>query len=147
MTVTIGYTTDDAFIAFALARGVTVSTPNAAIALTKAMDYMETKQYKGYKTDNDQVLDWPRQYVYVDNVLLDSAIVPSGIIKAQHVIALSIANGYDPLATIERAVKREKVDVLEVEYQPNAPSSPILRSINAALSDYVASATSVMRSL
>ena len=147
MTVTIGYTTDDDFIAFALARGVTVTAPNAAIALTKALDYMETRQYKGYKTDNDQVLDWPRQYVYVDNVLLDSATVPSGIVKAQHVIALSIANGYDPLATIERAVKREKVDVLEVEYQPNASATPILRSISAALSDYVASATSVMRSL
>ena len=147
MTVTIGYTTDDAFIAFALARGVTVTAPNAAIDLTKALDYMETRQYKGYKTDNDQVLDWPRQYVYVDNVLLDSATVPSGIVKAQHVIALSIASGYDPLATIERAVKREKVDVLEVEYQPNASATPILRSINAALSDYVASATSVMRSL
>ncbi|HMU87798.1 MAG TPA: hypothetical protein PKC11_09250 [Agitococcus sp.] len=147
MTVTIGYTTDDDFIAFALARGVTVTAPNAAIALTKALDYMETRQYKGYKTDNDQVLDWPRQYVYIDNVLLDSATVPSGIVKAQHVIALSIANGYDPLATIERAVKREKVDVLEVEYQPNASATPILRSINAALSDYVASATSVMRSL
>ena len=147
MTVTIGYTTDDAFIAFALARGVTVTAPNAAIALTKALDYMETRQYKGYKTDNDQVLDWPRQYVYVDNVLLDSATVPSGIVKAQHVIALSIANGFDPLATIERAVKREKVDVLEVEYQQNASPTAILRSINAALSDYVASATSVMRSL
>ena len=147
MTVTIGYTTDDAFIAFALARGVTVTAPNAAIALTKALDYMETRQYKGYKTDNDQVLDWPRQYVYIDNVLLDSATVPSGIVKAQHVIALSIANGFDPLATIERAVKREKVDVLEVEYQQNASPTAILRSINAALSDYVASATSVMRSL
>lgn len=147
MTVTIGYTTDDDFIAFALARGVTVTAPNAAIALTKALDYMETRQYKGYKTDDDQVLDWPRQYVYVNNVLLDSATVPSGIVKAQHVIALSITNGYDPLATIERAVKREKVDVLEVEYQPNASATPILRSINAALSDYVASATSVMRSL
>ena len=147
MTVTIGYTTDDAFIAFALARGVTVTAPNSAIALTKALDYMETRQYKGYKTDNDQVLDWPRQYVYIDNVLLDSATVPSGIVKAQHVIALSIANGFDPLATIERAVKREKVDVLEVEYQQNASPTAILRSINAALSDYVASATSVMRSL
>ena len=147
MTVTIGYTTDEAVIAFALARGVTVTAPNAAIALTKALDYMETRQYKGYKTDNDQVLDWPRQYVYIDNVLLDSATVPSGIVKAQHVIALSIANGYDPLATIERAVKREKVDVLEVEYQQNASPTAILRSINAALSDYVASATSVMRSL
>ena len=147
MTVTIGYTTDDALIAFALARGVTISAPNAAIYLTKAMDYMESKQYKGYKTDDDQVLDWPRQYVYVDNVLLASDTVPTGIVKAQHVIALSVANGYDPLATIERAVKREKVDVLEVEYQPNASSSPILRSINAALCDYVQSATSVMRSL
>jgi hypothetical protein len=64
MTVTIGYTTDDAFIAFALARGVTVTAPNAAIALTKALDYMETKQYKGYKTGDDQVLDWPRQYSF-----------------------------------------------------------------------------------
>ena len=147
MTVTIGYTTDDAFIAFALARGVTVTAPNAAIALTKALDYMETRQYKGYKTDNDQVLDWPRQYVYIDNVLLDSATVPSGIVKAQHVIALSIANGYDPLATIERAVKREKVDVLEVEYQQNASPTAILRSINAALANYVESSTSVMRAL
>lgn len=147
MTVTIGYTTDDDFIAFALARGVTVTTPNAAIYLTKAMDYMESKQYKGYKTDDAQVLDWPRQYVYVDNVLLASDVVPSGIIKAQHVIALSIANGYDPLATVARAVKREKVDVLEVEYQPNASSAPIVRSINAALADYIASSTVVMRTL
>jgi len=147
VTVTIGYTTDDDFIAFALARGVTVTTPNAAIYLTKAMDYMESKQYKGYKTDDAQVLDWPRQYVYVDNVLLASDTVPSGIVKAQHIVALSIANGFDPLATIERAVKREKVDVLEVEYQPNASSAPIARSINAALADYVASSTSVMRSL
>ena len=108
---------------------------------------METRQYKGVKTEDAQELAWPRQYVYVDNVLLDSATVPSGIVKAQHVIALSIANGYDPLVTIDRAVKREKVDVLEVEYQPNASHTPILRSINAALSDYVASATSVMRSL
>ena len=147
MTVTIGYTTDDAFIAFALARGVTVTAPNAAIALTKALDYMETRQYKGVKTEDNQELSWPRQYVYVDNVLLDSATVPSGIVKAQHVIALSIANGYDPLATIERAVKREKVDVLEVEYQQNASPTAILRSINAALANYVESSTSVMRAL
>ena len=147
MTVTIGYTTDDALIAFALARGVTISAPNAAIYLTKALDYLDSQNWKGYKTDDDQVLDWPRQYVYVDNVLLASDAVPSGIVKAQHVIALSIANGYDPLATVERAVKREKVDVLEVEYQPNASSAPIARSINASLADYIASSTAVMGTL
>ena len=147
MTVTIGYTTDDALIAFALARGVTISAPNAAIYLTKALDYLDSQNWKGYKTDDDQVLDWPRQYVYVDNVLLASDAVPSGIVKAQHVIALSVANGYNPLATVERAVKREKVDVLEVEYQPNASSAPIARSINAALADYIESATAVMRVL
>lgn len=147
MTVTIGYTTDDALIAFALARGVTISAPNAAIYLTKALDYLDSQNWKGYKTDYKQVLDWPRQYVYVDNVLLASDVVPSGIIKAQHVVALSIANGFDPLATVERAVKREKVDVLEVEYQPNASNAPIARSINAALADYIESATAVMRVL
>lgn len=147
MTVTIGYTTDDALIAFALARGVTISAPNAAIYLTKALDYLDSQNWKGYKTDDDQVLDWPRQYVYVDNVLLASDTMPTGIVKAQHVIALSIANGYDPLATVPRAVKREKVDVLEVEYQPNASSAPIARSINAALADYIVSSTVVMRTL
>jgi len=145
MTVTIGYTTDYAFIAFALARGVTVTTPNASIYLTKAFDFMEAQCWKGQKTDYTQTNDWPRNGVYVDYVLLDSATVPVGIVKAQHVVALSIANGFDPLATVERAVKREKVDVLEVEYQPNASNAPIARSINAALADYIESSTAVMR--
>jgi hypothetical protein len=147
MTVTIGYTTDDAFIAFALSRGVTVTTPNASIYLTKAFDFMEAQCWKGQKTDYTQANDWPRNGVYVDYVLLDSATVPVGIVKAQHVVALSIANGFDPLATVERAVKREKVDVLEVEYQPNASNAPIARSINAALADYIESSTAVMRVL
>ena len=147
MTVTIGYTTDDAFIAFVLARGATVTTPNASIYLTKAFDFMEAQCWKGQKTDYTQANDWPRNGVYVDYVLLDSATVPVGIVKAQHVVALSIANGFDPLATVERAVKREKVDVLEVEYQPNASNAPIARSINAALADYLASDTAVMRVL
>lgn len=147
MTVTIGYTTDGAFIAFALARGVTVTTPNASIYLTKAFDFMDAQCWKGQKTDYLQANDWPRNGVYVDGFLLDSATVPVGIVKAQHVVALSIANGFDPLATVERAVKREKVDVLEVEYQPNASNAPIARSINAALSDYLASDTAVMRVL
>ena len=147
MTVTIGYTTDDAFIAFALARGVTVTTPNASIYLTKAFDFMEAQCWKGQKTDYTQANDWPRNGVYVDGILLDSATVPVGIVKAQHVVALSIANGFDPLATVERAVKREKVDVLEVEYQPNASNAPIARSINAALADYIESTTAVMRVL
>ena len=42
MTVTIGYTTDDAFIAFALARGVTVTTPNAPIAKGRVFAFFET---------------------------------------------------------------------------------------------------------
>ena len=147
MTVTIGYTTDDAFIAFSLARGVTVTTPNASIYLTKAFDFMEAQCWKGQKTDYTQANDWPRNGVYVDYVLLDSVTVPVGIVKAQHVVALSIANGFDPLATVERAVKREKVDVLEVEYQPNASNAPIARSINAALADYIESSTAVMRVL
>jgi hypothetical protein len=34
---------------------------------------------------------------------------------------------------VERATKREKVDVIEVEYMDNAAAQPIVKTINAAM--------------
>lgn len=140
MTTTIGYTTDTAYIAFALARGVVVTAQEAAIELTKAMDYLDAQSYQGSKTSSSQTNDWPRQNVYIDDVLIDSTTTPAGIVKAQHVVAMSIHAGNDPLSTIDRAVKREKVDVLEVEYQDKASDRVMIRSINAVLAPFLAGA-------
>lgn len=137
MTVTIGYTTDDAFIAYALARGIVVTVPAAAVALTKAMDYMDTQHWQGDKTDPDQPLDWPRTGVQVNCSDIPSDTVPAGIVKAQHAVALSINAGFDPLSTIDRAVSKEKVDVLEIQYQADASDRAVIRSIDAAVKPYL----------
>lgn len=137
----IGYTDSTALEAYAAARGVTINGDKDAL-LTKALDYLETLKFKGEKTDPAQVLAWPRSGVYVDGVLLDDATVPAGIVKAQHALALEIDAGNDPMASIGREVKREKVDVLEVEYADGAAATAILAGVNALLADYISNSGS-----
>jgi hypothetical protein len=48
--------------------------------------------------------------------------------------AISIDEGYDPTATLTQAVKRERVDVIEVEYMDGSSASPIIKKINLSLS-------------
>lgn len=133
----IGYTDSTALQAYAAARGITIDG-DAGQLLTKALDYLETLNYAGTRTDPTQALSWPRDGVYVDGVELDKYTVPAGIVKAQHALALEIDAGNDPMATVGRAVKREKVDVLEVEYADNAGAAPFMAGISALLADFLA---------
>lgn len=128
----IGYTTEAALTAYAAARGVTIKGAPAAL-LTRALDYLESLNYAGKRTEDDQPLKWPRTGVRIDGVLLDSESVPPQILAAQHAVALSIDDGFDPLSPVKRAVKRKKADVVEIEYQEGAAPVDYSRSINAAL--------------
>jgi len=47
--------------------------------------------------------------------------------------------GNDPLSTVDRAIKREKVDVIEIEYMDNASISTVIRSIGNAMRKLVTS--------
>ena len=142
MTVTVGtdsYIDESELIAYAALRGVTITTPDASIALIKAMDYLESQDFIGWKTEAAQPLQWPRQGVYIDGVLVDSATVPQEVKDAQAVIAMSINDGYDPLATYGPAVKRRKTDVLETEYKDSASTTKYSPNITRALSKIVTS--------
>ena len=81
------------------------------------------------------------EYTPVEGTLyLREAFLPN-IKDAQITIAISIMAGNDPLSTVDRAVKREKVDVLEVEYMDNASISTVIRSIGNAMRKLVTSST------
>lgn len=124
---------DEAYItAYATARGITL-TGDVAVLGVQAMDYLESQNFKGSKTDSAQPLQWPRAGVYIDGVLIESSIVPSEVEVAQAVIAVSIFQGYNPNATYGPAVKREKVDVIETEYQDGARSTDYSPAIDNAL--------------
>ena len=120
MTVVVGtdsYITESQLIDYAAKRGVTL-VGDASVLLIKAMDYLDAQSFKGTKTDPAQPLQWPRVGVFID---------------AQSVIALSIDAGFNPLDTYGPAVKREKVDVIEVEYQDNAGATDYSPAITSAL--------------
>lgn len=130
------YATEAELTAYALARGTTIASGQETLLL-KAMDYLEQLDYVGTKYTKDQPLQWPRDGVYIDGFPYTTTEIPPQVVTAQLAVALAINSGFDPLATIERATSREKLDVLEVEYQGNAAAYPIIRSINAAVKKIV----------
>ena len=101
--------------------------------LIKAMDYLEQQDFKGWKVARDQALQFPRVDLWIDGYDIDSDVVPQILKDAQCEIAVQIMQGYNPLRVIDRAVKREKVDVIEVEYMDNAATQTISPSIANAL--------------
>lgn len=110
---------------------------DASQMLIRAMDYLETVKFRGTRSSREQALLWPRYDVVLDDWELDSSEIPQELINAQMVIAYEIDQGNNPQALIDRAVKREKVDVLEVEYQDNAASSPYIMTIINALAKLI----------
>ena len=133
----MAYSTTTELEAYATARGYTI-LGNASELLTLANDYIETAEYQGYRYDRTQATKWPRYGVLIEDYPIPSDVVPDGIKKAEMQLAIEIDKGFNPLSIVERAIKREKVDVLETEYMDSAASSEIIRSVNAMLAPYLA---------
>jgi hypothetical protein len=139
------YVTEAALSAYATARGVTISGDTEQLLL-KAMDWLEYQPFLGSKYDINQALEFPRypddvSYPYGPNYPYGE--VPAKIEKAQIVAALLIDGGADLLANIGRATKREKVDVIEVEYMGNAGETTRYPELSMLIRDFVAGAGNV----
>ena len=92
--------------------------------LLRGADYVNSfrMRYKGYKQTNVlSNMQWPRAFAVIDNYLINSNVIPAVIPDAQVQAALEIALDRDPHETTStRPIKREKLDVLEVEYDTQA---------------------------
>lgn len=126
------YVTVAEFEAYATARGVTLTADSEQL-LIKSMDYLEGLDFIGTKQTEDQPLQFPRDDVYIDGYWLIPTTIPNELKNGQYTTALSIDAGNDPLTAIERATKKEKLDVMEVEYKDNSSSRPITVAISTAL--------------
>ena len=126
------YVSEAELSTYATDRGVTL-TGTASVLIIQAMDYIESLNYIGYKFDEDQPLQWPRQDVYIDGYYVAPEDIPKELKNGLMAACVVIDEGNDPLAAIERATKKEKLDVMEVEYMDNAASETLTRTINASL--------------
>jgi hypothetical protein len=135
------YVTTAEFTQYCADRNITISGTygDESELLILSMDYFEQQPFRGIKFIETQPLQFPRSDLYVDGYLTDSDAIPKLVKDAQITIAVSIMAGNDPLSTVDRAVKREKVDVLEVEYMDNASISTVIRSIGNAMRKLVTS--------
>jgi hypothetical protein len=134
MAVTVGvdsYVDESQLDAYAAARDITLDG-NKSASLIKSMDYLALQSWAGEKTDPGQPLDFPRD---------GDTVVPAAIEKAQMQLALMVFQGIDLLAPRGPAVKREKVDVLEVEYQDGAGSVTVYPAVDKLIAPYLARST------
>ena len=122
------YISEADLLSYATDRGTTLSTATDVLIL-RSMDYIEMQRFIGVKAKDDQSLEWPRADLYK----YKSNEIPAELIKAQFALCVQIDLGNDPLSPGDRQTKREKVDVIEVEYANSAASQTIVRTISAAL--------------
>jgi hypothetical protein len=131
--------------AYHLARGNTtwfstdplITDANKEEALRRATDFMEQVyrlNWYGYRVNSTQALSWPRYEVpRADyNAYYDSNIVPTEVRNACAELALKAAGG-DLSPDLAQRVVREKIDVLEVEYDKNSVQYTVYRAINNML--------------
>jgi len=126
------YVTTAELSTYASARGVTI-TGTAADLLIQAMDYIESRNFIGYRYTQDQALQWPRSYVYIDGFMVAITTIPQLLKDAQCEVALAIDAGNNPLVTLERDTKSETVGPVSVTYMDNTRSQVYVQKIHAKL--------------
>lgn len=124
----IGYVDTDDFEAYALARGIALLRPSSETLLL-GLDYIELQSYSGYKTNSDQLLQFPRN---------GSNVVPDKILKAQMEVALLYDAGIDILAPIGPKVTQETVvGAVSVSYSDSVNTNTRYQKIDKLLSEFL----------
>ena len=102
----------------------TTSDNDLALALTTATRWLETLDYGGTRCKNTQRLKWPRVGATCDGVTSDCVGIPYRIQEAEVILAWAWIKspnqfpgaGGGNTAPTGTYVKRQKLDVLEIEY-------------------------------
>ncbi len=124
--------------AFAALRGVTLPTVEAdkEVLLIQGTDYTEGfwDQYQGSIVDQVQSLQFPRNFVYINGFLFASDAIPQDLKNAQMQAAIE-SNSTDLTPNTGQNIKKEVVDVIEVEYQDGNGSlyAPTFPKVDAYL--------------
>jgi hypothetical protein len=130
----------------------TMSTAEKEQAIRRATDYMVQVyrlRWAGVRATLEQALDWPRAWVpikdwagltndgtpLVTQGYYASNEIPAELKRASADLAYKAAAG-ELTPTLGRRTVREKVDVIEVEYDRNGVQYPVYKAIDDALSAF-----------
>lgn len=117
----------------------------AELLILRAMDYFENLRFKGYKSSQDQSLQWPRYDVIIDNYRVANDEIPSEVIKSIYELTYAEESGEGQLDVVERKVSSEKVGPISVTYADNSNSRNSVVAANRAYRKLVISPFAVNR--
>ena len=83
--------------------------------------------------EEDQPMQWPRAGVVIDGYDVSYTEIPREVKTAIFELAYAQETGAGKLNQVERAKKKTKVDVIEVEYADNASSVTLTPSVSLSL--------------
>ncbi len=127
MTVTVGYTTDDEYSAYAISRGYVLSG-DSLVQLQLGLDWLELQPFNGKKTYQDQALEWPRD---------GNTEIPDKIVQAQLEAALVYNAGGNLMASIGKMVTEKTVGPLTTKWSENGPQTISYPKLSMLLRGYV----------
>lgn len=133
LTNSNSYVSEANLVIYAADRGKTITGIQADL-LIKAMDYIESLPFNGYKYTDAQALQWPRGNVSIDGYSVAVTTIPQLLIDAVCEIAISIDEGIDPLANEGREIEKEKIGPIETQYSKNSRNYTYLKAAETKLS-------------
>lgn len=122
---------------YATRRGVTLPVNDAELTVLaiKAMDFVESNEYrfKGERVDAAQSLSWPRSGVVINGFTIAKEAIPKQVKDLQCQLTIdAMTVALQPNGT-GRVVTKQKVDVIETEYQIIGDGSVELTKANNLL--------------
>ena len=109
--------------------------------MIRAMDWMNSLPWNGYKTNADQATCFPREGLYdEDGYAIENNEIPTVVIHAHLEAAYRefvTSGSLEPDLIRGGKVKRKRTDVLETEYFSGAPSGTVYVQIKNRLRPYL----------
>jgi hypothetical protein len=128
------YVTLAEFKAWADKRGVTYGTDSVVTQqIYRAMDYIESLNFIGEKSDENQALQWPRDQVVIDGYYIDSDEMPNELKVAVYESIKAELDGDSRMTASDRRTISEKVGELQVTYANNADVKRSIPAVTKAL--------------
>ena len=103
---------------------------------TEHIDAFYGQRFKGTRGSITQALQWPRVGVFVDGYELESDVIPIDIQRACCEFAYQ-ANTTSLAPNLTQGIVREKIDVIEVEYDTNSRRLPQFTKAASLLAKYL----------
>lgn len=128
------YVTEAELTSYSSLRGITIPDEDREMHLILAMDYFESLDFKGEKTNETQPLQFPRTDLFIDGVEIGDDVIHKLVKDSQLEAAIASFQGNSLTSVKERAVKRERINgAVEVEYMDGAASQDQVIAFNVKI--------------